>query len=107
MELAQRFAAGMPDAVLLNLYGSSEVTADSTCYRLEKDETLNCVPIGRPIANTQVYILDTKLQPVPTGVAGKLYIGGDGLARGYWSRPEMTTERFIRNPFSEDPNARL
>jgi thioesterase domain-containing protein/acyl carrier protein len=65
------------------------------------------VPIGRPIANTQVYILDAQLQPVPIGVPGQLYTGGDGLARGYLNRPELTAEKFISDPFSEDPAARL
>jgi len=107
VEVARRFVACMPRAVLLNLYGSSEAAADSTCWHLEDPEALNCVPIGRPIANTKVYILDGTLQPVPVGVVGELYIGGDGLARGYWNQPEMTAEKFIRNPFDNAPNSRL
>jgi acyl carrier protein len=65
------------------------------------------VSIGRPIANTQVYILDRHLQPVPIGIPGELYIGGDGLARGYLNQPELTAEKFIKDPFSHEPGARL
>jgi amino acid adenylation domain-containing protein len=107
VELAQRFAAALPDAVLLNLYGSSEVAADSTSYGVEKGVTLTSVPIGRPIANTQVHILDQNLQPVPVRVPGELYVGGDGLARGYLNRPELTTEKFVSDPFRKDSSARL
>jgi amino acid adenylation domain-containing protein len=107
LELAQRFLKSMPNTVLINLYGSSEVAADATCYKIRRDKPLTCVPIGRPIANTQIYLLDRHLQLVPTGVPGELHIGGDGLARGYFNRPELTAERFIRHPFSDVPGARL
>jgi len=86
-----------------NLYGPTESTIWSTMARVTPDAS--SVPIGRPIANTQVYILDSNLQPVPIGVPGELYIGGDGLARGYLNRAQLTAERFIRNLFSADPDA--
>jgi amino acid adenylation domain-containing protein len=88
-----------------NLYGPTETTIWSAMYRVEPGD--RPVYIGRPIANTQIYILDNYLQPVPIGVHGDLYIGGDGVARGYLNRPELTAERFILNPFSDDPTARL
>lgn len=105
-EMAARFGRLVPQAVLINLYGSSEVSADVTWYEVAPNQAPNPVPIGRPIANTQVYILDSHLEPVPAGVPGELYVGGAGLARGYLNLPELTAERFIANPFG-GPGSRL
>jgi surfactin family lipopeptide synthetase A len=88
-----------------NVYGPTETTIWSTASRLEPG--LSAVTIGRPIGNTEIFILDKLLQPVPIGVAGELHIGGDGLARGYLKRPELTAEKFIAHPLSSDPKARL
>ncbi len=99
LDLAQRFGQVLPHAKLINLYGSSEVAADSTYYEVEPSALGTSVPIGRPIANTQVYLLDARQKPVPIGVPGEITIGGDGLARGYHGRPDLTDERFISNPF--------
>jgi amino acid adenylation domain-containing protein len=90
---------------LWNMYGPTETTIWSTVHEIEEDQRI--VLVGRPIANTQIFILDRLLQPVPIGVAGELHIGGDGLARGYLGRPELTAEKFISSPFSEDSTARL
>ncbi len=100
--------AAMPNATLLNLYGSTEVAADVTAHIVRPDlDDHATVPLGRPIDNTQLYVLDRRLQPVPIGVPGELYVGGAGLARGYHNRPEMTGERFIADPFHRDAESRL
>lgn len=92
-------------ASLWNMYGPTETTIWSSCTQITPhDDTIS---IGRPIANTQMYLLDPTLQLVPIGVPGELYIGGAGLARGYLNRPELTATRFIHHPFSQDANARL
>ncbi len=93
----------LPSTKLLNLYGSSEVTGDVTFHlcRHAIDPALP-IPLGRPIDNSQIYILDRDLQPVPLGVVGELYVAGDGLARGYLNRPDLTAERFIPNPYSRE-----
>ncbi|MEH2311073.1 MAG: amino acid adenylation domain-containing protein [Nostoc sp.] len=92
---------------LHNLYGPTEACIDATFWTCKKEIKRQIVPIGRAIANTQVYILDEYLQPVPIGVPGELYIAGAGLARGYLNRPELTKEKFIPNPFSHEPDSRL
>src|SRR5262249_41285480 len=93
---------------LLNGYGPTECTTFSSTYEIETiSEDTKDIPIGRPIANTRMYVLDEHLQPVAIGVAGEIYIGGDGVASGYLNRPELTAERFIKDPFSRDPQARM
>jgi len=93
---------------LVNNYGPTEATVGVTICELSAvDTTLKELPIGRPLANIQTYILDRNGQPVPVGVPGELHIGGAGLARGYLNQPNLTNERFIRNPFNDSPTSRL
>jgi amino acid adenylation domain-containing protein len=94
-------------ARLHNLYGPTEAAVDVTFWECRRDRTLKTVPIGRPVANTQIYILDSRMQPVSIGVPGELHIGGVQVARGYVNRPDLTAERFIPDPFSDDPAAHL
>nr|AXN93590.1 PuwF-G [Cylindrospermum alatosporum CCALA 994] len=97
-----------PNTRLINEYGPTETVVGCCIYEVMPETSLTeKVLIGRPIANTQLYILDQFLQPVPIGVGGELYIGGAGVARGYLNRPELTQEKFIANPFSNLPEARL
>ncbi|WP_408646931.1 amino acid adenylation domain-containing protein, partial [Xenorhabdus lircayensis] len=104
----RRFLQRAGSCQLHNHYGPTESHV-VTAYILDKDinQWATLPPIGRPIANTQIYILDTQGQPVPLGVAGEIHIGGVSVARGYLNRPELTAERFISDPFSATPNARL
>ncbi|GAB2935471.1 hypothetical protein GCM10027181_38340 [Rheinheimera gaetbuli] len=98
--LAQNFVVQSPKVRLLNTYGPTETTITATSFTvLLSDE--RCVPIGKPNSNTCVYVLDSQRQLVPQGVVGELYIGGDGLARGYLNRDALTEEKFIANPFGE------
>ncbi len=92
---------------LINGYGPTETTTFAVCHPVKSVDGLRSIPIGRPICNTDVYVLDEFRQPVPIGVPGELYIGGDGLARGYLNRPELTAERFVPHPFKSQPEARL
>ncbi|WP_346826355.1 non-ribosomal peptide synthetase [Serratia inhibens] len=103
----QRCLQQLPHAELHNLYGPTEAAVDVSSWQCQPDDERALVPIGKPIANTQLYILDKQLQPLPPGVAGELHIGGIQVARGYLNRPELSAERFIFDPFSTDPQDRL
>ena len=105
-DLRDRFFSRL-DVPLHNLYGPTEAAVDVTHWTCHRDEAMPFVPIGRPVANTQCYILDTYLEPVPIGVSGELYLGGIQIGRGYHHQPELTTQKFIPDPFQTDPNARL
>jgi amino acid adenylation domain-containing protein len=97
-----------PDTILLNEYGPTETVVGCSKYRVPAGTKIaGAVPIGLPIANTQFYVLDAQLQPVPVGAPGELYIGGDGVAWGYLNRPDLTAEKFTPDPFSARPGARL
>jgi amino acid adenylation domain-containing protein len=105
----RRVLGELPACRLVNGYGPTEATTFSCCYPAPRPLPGSCdsLPIGGPIANTRVYVLDRYLSPVPTGVPGELYIGGDGLARGYLGRPALTAERFVPDPFGAEPGSRL
>ncbi len=97
----------LPHVQLTNLYGPTECCIDALSWHCDAASKEPRIPIGRPIANTHVYVLDARRQPVPISVPGELYIGGAGLARGYLNRPELTAEKFVANPFSQTGDARL
>lgn len=97
----------LPQAALYNEYGPTEGTVWSTVYRFPESSAPTPAPIGRPIPNMEVYIIDGQRQPVPIGVAGEIYIGGAGIARGYLNRPDLTREKFVEHPFTRHPEARL
>ena len=94
-DLVNRFSQALPKATLLNVYGSSEVAADVTWHEITRGDRNGPVPIGRPITNTQILILDRHMNQVPVGVPGEIHVGGDCVALGYLRRPELTSERFI------------
>ena len=108
-ELVERIRAINPECAVINHYGPTETTVGSLTFTLGQNGALptSTVPIGRPIANTQIFILDRYLNPVPVGVSGQLFIGGAGLAESYLNQPQQTAERFISNPFSQNGATRL
>ncbi|AEI67139.1 non-ribosomal peptide synthase/polyketide synthase [Corallococcus macrosporus] len=107
VELVHLARARLPSTTLINAYGPTETTVDATAWLGGDLGEWPIAPIGAPIANTQVYVLDAQGHPVPVGVAGELFIGGEGLARGYVGRPEQTAERFVPDGFGASPGARL
>jgi amino acid adenylation domain-containing protein len=106
-DLREQFFSRLDGAALQNGYGPTECSIDTTFWECARDSRAAAVPIGRPVSNARVYVLDRNLQPVPAGVAGELHIGGAGVARGYLNRPDLTAESFIHDPFSHEPGARL
>ncbi len=105
-ELQQRFFERL-QCELYNLYGPTEAAIDVTWWKCRPDDTRRVVPIGRPISNTQIYILDAHRTPTPIGVPGEIYIGGHNVARGYLNRPELTEERFVPDPFAQRGGEKL
>ncbi|MFZ0319876.1 MAG: amino acid adenylation domain-containing protein [Candidatus Sulfotelmatobacter sp.] len=106
-ETQKRFFERLGHAELHNLYGPTEAAIDVTYWKCEAHSARHVVPIGRPIANTKVYVLDKRMEPVPVGVNGELYLSGRGLARGYWRQPGMTAEKFVPDPYSKSGGERL
>jgi amino acid adenylation domain-containing protein len=112
LSLQERYFTRL-SAELHNLYGPTEAAIDVTVWQCDPQSDLTNVPIGSPIANIQIYLLDQAGHPVPMGIPGELHIGGIGLARGYWNRPDLTAEKFVPNPFcqadgsSDFPSSRL
>jgi amino acid adenylation domain-containing protein len=106
-ELPKQHSQLLPQASLFNEYGPTEGTVWSTVHQCAPQDSATTVPIGRPVPNVQTYVLDDQLQPVPVGVAGELYIGGEGVARGYRNHAAQTAARFVPHPYSTEAGARL
>ncbi|KAG9609565.1 hypothetical protein KCV01_g3705, partial [Aureobasidium melanogenum] len=105
--VARRFRQVLPGTSLHNLYGPTEATVDVTAWCCDVDPLPDNIPIGAPIANTSIYVLDAQGRPVPAGVPGEIHIGGVQVARGYLGRPELTRERFIADPYAQNTDARM
>ena len=106
-DVPRRFYGTTLNAELHNMYGPTEVAIDSICYSVPRNDFRKIVPIGRPVANTQAYVLDRHRRPVPIGVPGELYLGGGQVGRGYHNQPVLTAEWFIPDVFSNEKGARL
>ncbi|MFF8732881.1 condensation domain-containing protein, partial [Streptomyces sp. NPDC015171] len=103
----ERWRALAPDTELINEYGPTEASVGSTVFPVTEPVGREVVPIGRPLPNMRTYVLDSGMRPVPVGVPGELYVGGTGVARGYAGRPDLTAERFLPDPYGDEPGARL
>ncbi len=103
-EIARRWSKGR---YFINGYGPTEATICTTSFEAPDDFDLHIVPIGKPVKNARIYVLDGQLNPVPVGVPGEMYICGEGLARGYYNRPELTAERFLPDPYGDEQGARM
>ncbi|MFE9240677.1 amino acid adenylation domain-containing protein [Streptomyces sp. NPDC007007] len=103
----ERWSALAPDTELINEYGPTEASVGSTIFPVPADIEADVLPIGRPLPNMLTYVLDSGMHPVPVGVPGELYVGGTGVARGYAGRPDLTAERFVPDPYGDEPGARL
>jgi amino acid adenylation domain-containing protein len=106
-QLVNRHRQLLPQAIFFNEYGPTEATIWCTQYLCPSPTNQTSVPVGRPTSNAEVYLLDERLEPVPFGVAGQIYVGGRGVARGYLKHPDLTAEMFIPHPFSDEPGQRL
>ncbi|NIS83342.1 MAG: amino acid adenylation domain-containing protein, partial [Anaerolineales bacterium] len=107
-QLLMTISAQLPQLRIINGYGPSETTICSSLYDVDTTRSARGkTPIGKPVINTQIYLLDRHLQPVPVGVTGEIYIGGIGLSRGYLNRPDLTAQRFLLSPFTREPGAYL
>ena len=104
--IQERFQRGSR-AELVNLYGPTEASIDATYWECEREQVSSIAPLGRPIANMEIYVVEGNGKLAPVGVAGEIWIGGAGLARGYWRRPELTAERFVPDAFSGEEGGRL
>jgi amino acid adenylation domain-containing protein len=108
VERVRRALEGLPGCRLIHAYGPTETTTFATCHPVTRADTARpTLTLGRPIHRTSVWLLDERLEPVPPGVPGEMYLGGDGLARGYWRRPDLTAPRFVPHPFAAAPGERL